>query len=230
MTQIPNVASSARDNYPLRAMNGLRGSNGSSSNGEVKYPANCATRLTVETNHVDASAINVQNSNLEKLYETKPNKKIVRIITVIAYVFSVSMIAILLSLYYLFLWDPYLKHHEKNLQSGEDLQYGEKVGPRQHMALIDPVQEALGLQGFQGHAQDPRNGLQGYQGQDIRDQPQLQERQETVPRALALTPLAGVALDEGGRGLHSSTKNLETLMMKALKKIEEKRPKILSSS
>lgn len=78
-------------------MNGLR--SGSTSN-EVKYPANCATRLSVEANHVDQSSLAIENSNLDKLYETKPNKKIVRIITVIAYIFSVSMIAILLSLYY----------------------------------------------------------------------------------------------------------------------------------
>lgn len=40
-------------------------------------------------------------------YEVKQHKKMVRILTVIAYVICVSMAAIVLSLYYVFLWDPY---------------------------------------------------------------------------------------------------------------------------
>lgn len=43
-----------------------------------------------------------------RLYDTKRNKKIVRLMTVMAYVFSVSLAAIMLSLYYVFLWDPKL--------------------------------------------------------------------------------------------------------------------------
>ncbi|KAG8228596.1 hypothetical protein J437_LFUL009301 [Ladona fulva] len=42
----------------------------------------------------------------DRLYERKQNKKIVRVLTVMAYVFSVSLAAIMLSLYYVFLWDP----------------------------------------------------------------------------------------------------------------------------
>lgn len=41
-----------------------------------------------------------------KIYETKQNKKVVRLLTVLAYVFSVSLAAIVLSLYYVFLWNP----------------------------------------------------------------------------------------------------------------------------
>lgn len=41
-----------------------------------------------------------------KIYETKRHKKIVRLMTVMAYVLSVSLAAIVLSLYYVFLWDP----------------------------------------------------------------------------------------------------------------------------
>ncbi|XP_047096924.1 putative transmembrane protein INAFM1 [Schistocerca piceifrons] len=44
-----------------------------------------------------------------KLYE-KPSggkKKLLRLLTVLAYVMSVSMAAIMLSLYYVFLWDPH---------------------------------------------------------------------------------------------------------------------------
>ena len=46
-------------------------------------------------------------------YEPKQNKKIIRLLTVIAYVISVSMAAIILSLYYVFLWDPKVKYKQK---------------------------------------------------------------------------------------------------------------------
>nr|CAD7434495.1 unnamed protein product [Timema monikensis] len=42
----------------------------------------------------------------DKLYEPKKARKIIRVLTVVAYVFSVSLAAIMLSLYYVFLWDP----------------------------------------------------------------------------------------------------------------------------
>jgi hypothetical protein len=41
-----------------------------------------------------------------KLYESKKIRKIVRVLTVLAYLLSVSLAAIILSMYYLFLWDP----------------------------------------------------------------------------------------------------------------------------
>lgn len=40
------------------------------------------------------------------LYENRGTKKIVRLVTVVAYMFSVSFVAIVLSAYYLFLWEP----------------------------------------------------------------------------------------------------------------------------
>lgn len=55
-------------------------------------------------------------SALDKLYEPKENKKLFKVVTVVAYVFSVSMVAILLSLYYLFLWNPYIKQHQKAME------------------------------------------------------------------------------------------------------------------
>nr|XP_033324297.1 uncharacterized protein LOC117219328 [Megalopta genalis] len=45
------------------------------------------------------------DSNAE-LYETKSSKKVVRLITAVAYMISVSFVAIGLSAYYLFLWVP----------------------------------------------------------------------------------------------------------------------------
>jgi len=41
-----------------------------------------------------------------KIYESFQNRKIIRFLTVIAYIFFVSLGAIVLSLYYFFIWDP----------------------------------------------------------------------------------------------------------------------------
>uniref|UniRef100_T1KKF7 InaF motif containing 2 n=1 Tax=Tetranychus urticae TaxID=32264 RepID=T1KKF7_TETUR len=42
------------------------------------------------------------------IYMTKKKRKLVRFFTVVAYMFAVSLVAIVLSLYYVFLWNPYL--------------------------------------------------------------------------------------------------------------------------
>lgn len=42
----------------------------------------------------------------DKLYEPKHKQKLIRVLTVVAYVIFVSMAAILLSLYYTFVWNP----------------------------------------------------------------------------------------------------------------------------
>lgn len=47
-----------------------------------------------------------KDDSVEKLYESKKNQRTVRVLTVCAYVFSVSLAAIILSAYYVFLWDP----------------------------------------------------------------------------------------------------------------------------
>jgi hypothetical protein len=49
--------------------------------------------------------------NPSRIYESKKNRKIVRIMTVLAYVFAVSLAAIVLSLYYVFLWNPNMQRH-----------------------------------------------------------------------------------------------------------------------
>lgn len=41
----------------------------------------------------------------DRLYEPKHKKKLVRVLTVVAYMFFVSLAAIMLSLYYVFLWN-----------------------------------------------------------------------------------------------------------------------------
>lgn len=46
-----------------------------------------------------------KDDSVEKLYESK-NNQTVRVLTVCAYVLTVSMAAIILSFYYVFLWKP----------------------------------------------------------------------------------------------------------------------------
>lgn len=47
-----------------------------------------------------------KDDSVEKLYESKKNQRTVRVLTVCAYVFSVSLAAIILSAYYVFIWNP----------------------------------------------------------------------------------------------------------------------------
>ncbi|KAF6216871.1 hypothetical protein GE061_001221 [Apolygus lucorum] len=47
----------------------------------------------------------------DKMYEPKQNKKLIRVLTVIVYVFSVSLAAIILSLYYMVFWQPHPKNN-----------------------------------------------------------------------------------------------------------------------
>ena len=61
-------------------MNGTNGKNGGASS-DVKYPANCAMRL---------SSTPGSDGDDNDPYEPKQNKKIVRILTVMVYVFTVS--------------------------------------------------------------------------------------------------------------------------------------------
>lgn len=55
----------------------------------------------------DASApdMPMKDTNAE-IYENRGPKKIIRVVTVMAYLFSVSFVGILLSAYYIFLWEP----------------------------------------------------------------------------------------------------------------------------
>ena len=89
-------------------MNGLRYKDSSSGSGvTVKYPTNCAVRMSVDANTSALLATGggdnsgVDPKLLDSLYEPKPDKRLTRVITVIGYIFTVSMVAILLSLYYL---------------------------------------------------------------------------------------------------------------------------------
>ena len=65
-----------------KVMNGIRG-----TTNEVKYPVNCAARLSSAA----SGGGSLSETDLDALYEPKPDKKVVRVVTVIAYMFSVSL-------------------------------------------------------------------------------------------------------------------------------------------
>lgn len=50
-----------------------------------------------------------QAASTSALYERKHNQKALKVLTVAAYILFVSMAAIILSFYYIFIWDPTTK-------------------------------------------------------------------------------------------------------------------------
>jgi len=66
------------------------------------------TSVGSETQQIpnDMKYTNAEAAAKDKLYEPRKKRKIIRVLTVMAYVLSVSLAAIMLSLYYVFLWDP----------------------------------------------------------------------------------------------------------------------------
>lgn len=61
------------------------------------------------SNHTEEKIMLAREDKDHQLYEPKPNKKAIRILTVAAYMLCVSLAAIMLSLYYVFFWDPSVK-------------------------------------------------------------------------------------------------------------------------
>lgn len=57
----------------------------------------------------------------DRLYEAKQNQKAIRILTVAAYVLCVSLVAIMLSLYYIFLWDPSTNQMNTKMQTVDNV-------------------------------------------------------------------------------------------------------------
>lgn len=56
--------------------------------------------------HTEEKIMLAREDKDHQLYEPKPNKKAIRILTVAAYMLCVSLAAIMLSLYYVFFWNP----------------------------------------------------------------------------------------------------------------------------
>jgi len=55
---------------------------------------------------VKLAGVSASTDPRDKMYEPKNKKKLVRVLTVVAYVFFVSLAAITLSLFYIFIYNP----------------------------------------------------------------------------------------------------------------------------
>uniref|UniRef100_A0A2M4AV10 Putative serine/threonine-protein kinase fhkb n=2 Tax=Nyssorhynchus TaxID=44543 RepID=A0A2M4AV10_9DIPT len=66
----------------------------------------------------------------DRLYEAKQNQKAIRILTVAAYVLCVSLVAIMLSLYYIFFWDPSTNTMQQKTQTIDTLIIPEQLAIR----------------------------------------------------------------------------------------------------
>ncbi|KAJ8925399.1 hypothetical protein NQ315_009231 [Exocentrus adspersus] len=76
-----------------------------------------------KTNSIHEGSVKLAGEEAkDRLYEPKHKKKLVRVMTVIAYVFFVSLAAIMLSLYYVFLWNGDQKIATKYVTSSPKLQ------------------------------------------------------------------------------------------------------------
>ncbi|XP_054258123.1 putative transmembrane protein INAFM2 isoform X1 [Macrosteles quadrilineatus] len=99
----------------------------------------------------------------DRLYEPKHKKKVVRVLTVIAYVFSVSLAAIMLSLYYIFIWQ------------------GTKPGPSQHSYNF----------GYHGHQGECRHQVSMSNNGPVYNDSQMAETPRVLPamEELSTSPL-----------------------------------------
>ena len=94
-------------------------SNPSGSRSEIHYPG-------------------VQNPS--RIYDSKRNKKIVRIMTVMAYMFAVSLAAIVLSIYYAFLWNPNMQINNSTHLYSKKTNIKPEVVPLIEEADIDAIE------------------------------------------------------------------------------------------
>lgn len=88
------------------------------SNSSVK--SNCdAQQQWLKAHSIEANILNVKFAGeqaRDRLYESKEKKKLIRVLTVIGYIFTVSLAAIMLSLYYVFFYPKHQKARpEKNI-------------------------------------------------------------------------------------------------------------------
>lgn len=60
---------------------------------------------------------NEQSANANAMEKSGESSKVIRVLTVCAYLLCVSLAAIILSIYYIFLWEP-KRHDPSNPNSG----------------------------------------------------------------------------------------------------------------
>ncbi|XP_031617712.1 uncharacterized protein LOC116337369 [Contarinia nasturtii] len=77
---------------------------------QTKNQKNCTKPLKMTSIEETIQLARLQQAaNSSSLYERKPNQKALKVLTVAAYILFVSMAAIILSFYYVFIWDPTTK-------------------------------------------------------------------------------------------------------------------------
>ncbi|XP_051169383.1 uncharacterized protein LOC127286823 [Leptopilina boulardi] len=81
-----------------------------------------------------------QHESKESIYEPKHNKKLIRVLTVIAYLISVSLAAIILSLYYAFIWDPRDRGHYALKQTSSQFNFNKYENISNHIYNTIPEQ------------------------------------------------------------------------------------------
>ncbi|KAJ3637811.1 hypothetical protein MTP99_001238 [Tenebrio molitor] len=80
--------------------------------------------------NADNSPDSPGNPKDNALFEPKPKPKVIRVLTVLAYILSVSMAAILLSIYYIFMWNEqktYTAPHNEVAPSASDVSFSLSV-------------------------------------------------------------------------------------------------------
>jgi len=174
-------------------MNGL---SATTNCNDVKYPPNVA----------NSRGLSAAELEVDKLYEPKQNKKIVRIFTVILYMFSVSLGAILLSLYYVFLWkNPHTQAINRRMDNSST----------NTMLLLEPTlsSDFLSLEDQFGVEQD--QVTQPHPGKD--DLRQLEVGVTAFPKASRGVPPVVSRLvddrhvvDETGSLLHKGARHTQT--------------------
>lgn len=76
---------------------------------QSKLQKNYAKTLKMTSIEETIQLARLQQAANSSLYERKTNQKALKVITVAAYILFVSMAAIILSFYYVFIWDPTTK-------------------------------------------------------------------------------------------------------------------------
>lgn len=76
---------------------------------QIKFHKNYAKPLKMTNIEETIQLARLQQAANSSLYERKANQKALKVITVAAYILFVSMAAIILSFYYVFIWDPTTK-------------------------------------------------------------------------------------------------------------------------
>ncbi|ESN98442.1 hypothetical protein HELRODRAFT_176915 [Helobdella robusta] len=92
------------------------------SSGGVNLRSNASTSAATTTSTSNKHGPTYTGENKRTKMASKSNKKLIRLATVLAYVLAVSLAAIVLAIYYIFVWDPNTKHPQLHQQHHQQQQ------------------------------------------------------------------------------------------------------------